>query len=466
MRVPDTANNLLKMSISELSAAIAQRKVSPVEVIETTLEQIRKKNPLLNAYITIADEYALIKAKESERLLTEGKLKGPLHGIPIALKDLINTKGIRTTFAAERYSNHTPDHHAEVVKRLEAAGAIIIGKLNMHQFALGATGDRSYFGPARNPLELNKVTGGSSSGSGAALADFLCYGSIGSDTGGSIRIPAACCGIVGMKPTFGRVSRSGTMILSRTLDHLGPMTRTVKDNAILLQVISGYDPRDKDSIPSVEEDFIEGMEHGIQGVTIGIPTNFYFDLIDPEVEKIFNQVVATLISLGGKIVTMKLPLIEELTRSQQIIAAAEAYVSLGHELSEAPEKIDVEVRARITKGKDILACEYIRMQELRSRAIQDYKVILKEINVILTPTIGIFPTELGQREVIMGDKKEHARIMLGRLTRPNNVIGFPCITVPGGNGNSGFPIGVQFMGEPMSEKLLYRVAHTLEQVLK
>lgn len=465
MKVPDTSKDLLRMSITDLSMAIARRKISPVEIVEATLKQIGVKNPLLNAYITVADEYALLRAREAESELLQGKIRGPLHGIPIGLKDLIDTQGIKTTYAAERYSNHIPEEHAEVVKRLEAAGAIIIGKLNMHQFALGATGDRSYFGPARNPYDYNKMTGGSSSGSGAALAGFLCYGSIGSDTGGSIRIPAACCGIVGMKPTYGRVSRSGTMILSHTLDHLGPMSRNVKDNALLLNVISGFDPKDKDSIPTLNEDFMEGIEHGIKGITIGVPTHFYFDWIEPEIAKIFNQVLDKLRHLGAKLMTIELPLLEELTHAQQIIAAAETYVSLGNELEVAPDKLDDEVRGRIQKGKDILAGDYIKMQELRRRAIELYRALFNKVNLILTPTIGIFPPEIGQREVTLGTKKEHARILLGRLTRPNNMIGFPCISLPGGYGLNNLPVGVQFMSEPFREKLLYRVAYTLEQTL-
>jgi aspartyl-tRNA(Asn)/glutamyl-tRNA(Gln) amidotransferase subunit A len=465
MKLSNTSNNLLRMSITDLSVAIARRKISPIEVVEATLKQIELKNPILNAYITVTEEYALLRAKETERELIQGKIRGPLHGIPIGLKDLINTQGIKTTYAAERYSNHIPEEHAEVVKRLEAAGAIIIGKLNMHQFALGATGDRSYFGPTRNPYDYNKMTGGSSSGSGAALADFLCYGSIGSDTGGSIRIPAACCGIVGMKPTYGRVSRSGTMILSHTLDHLGPMSRDVKDNALLLNVISGFDPKDKDSIPTLKEDFVEGIELGIKGITIGVPTQFYNDWIEPEIAKIFNQVIETLRLLGAKLKAIELPLFEELTHSQQIIAAAETYVSLGNELEEAPEKLDDEVRVRIQKGKDIRASDYIKAQELRRRAIELYRNLFNKFNLILTTTIGIFPPEIGQREVTLGTKKEHARILLGRLTRPSNVIGFPCISLPGGYGLNNLPVGVQFMSEPLKEKLLYRVAYTLEQAL-
>jgi aspartyl-tRNA(Asn)/glutamyl-tRNA(Gln) amidotransferase subunit A len=456
------SNNLLEWSLSELSEGIFGKEVSPVEVVELTIEQISKRNKEINAFITVTAESALQKAREAERDIQQGNYKGALHGVPIGLKDIIYTKGVRTTFGAENHKDFIPEYDADVVSRLDRAGAIMIGKLNMQQFAYGTTGDRSYFGPIRNPIDTSKITGGSSAGSGAAVAANLCYGSIGSDTGGSIRIPASCCGIVGMKPTFGRVSKHGAMTLSWTLDHLGPMTRSVKDNAIMLNYISGYDSKDAYSLPSPNEDFTGKIGQGVKDITIGVPTSFYFDIIEPEVQRIFDESLDCLRRQGAKIVPVDLPFMDELLAAQQIILSTEGYVALEREVREAPEKIDDEVRARILSGMLTMATEYIRMLQVKHMATEMFSQVLKEVNVIMTPTLCALPTDIEQREIDFNGRKEHPRI-LARLTGPTNTVGYPSISVSGGNSRSGFPVGIQFIGAPFDETVLYQVAHVLEQ---
>jgi aspartyl-tRNA(Asn)/glutamyl-tRNA(Gln) amidotransferase subunit A len=456
------SNNVLEWCLSDLSHAISKKKISPVEVTKATIEQIHKTNPKINAFITVMEENSLKKAQEAEQDILKGIYKGALHGVPIGLKDIIYTKDVVTTLGSEKYKDFLPEYNAEIVNRLENAGAIIVGKLNLHQFALGTTGDRSYFGPTKNPINLAKITGGSSAGSAAAVAANLSYGSIGSDTGGSIRIPASICGIVGLKPTFGRVSKHGAMALSWTLDHLGPMTRTVKDNAIMLNYISGYDPKDAYSIKSNSEDFTRNIGTGIKGMTIGVPTTFYFDIIDPDVLRIFNENVGKLKEQGARIVEVDLPYMEELFVAQQIILSSEAYVALGDELRENPELIDDEVRARIAAGMLTSASDYIKMLQVKHLATEMFSKVLKDVHVIITPTLCALPSDIEQREITIGGKKEHPRI-LARLTGPTNTIGFPSISVPGGNSNDGLPVGIQFIGAPFDEKTLYQVAYALEQ---
>ncbi|MDQ0221116.1 aspartyl/glutamyl-tRNA amidotransferase subunit A [Peribacillus cavernae] len=456
------SNNILEWSLSDVSQAIREKQISPVEVTKATIRQIHKTNPELNAFITVMEERALKKAQEAEQEIQNGNYKGALHGIPIGLKDIIYTKDILTTFGAEKYKDFLPDYDAEIVTRLENAGSIIVGKLNLHQFAIGTTGDRSYFGPTKHPNHPTKITGGSSAGSATAVAANLCYGSIGSDTGGSIRMPASICGIVGMKPTFGRVSKHGALVVSWTLDHLGPMTRTVKDNAIMLNYVSGYDPKDAYSVKRNDEDFTRNIGTGIKDMTIGIPTSFYFDIIEPEVLRIFNNNVDKLKEQGAKIVEVHLPYMNELLMAQQVILSSESYVALENELKENPELIDEEVRSRITSGMLTLASDYIQMMRVKHLAIDMFSEVFKEVDAIITPTMCALPTDIDQREFDLLGKKEHTRIF-ARLTGPTNTVGLPSISVPGGYSDDGLPVGIQFIGAPFDEKTLYQIAYVIEQ---
>jgi aspartyl-tRNA(Asn)/glutamyl-tRNA(Gln) amidotransferase subunit A len=458
----DESNDFLTWSIAKLSGAIKSKHVSPTEVTSATLRAIAEKDATINAYITVMEEDALGEAKEAEREIVGGRHRGPLHGVPIGLKDLLFTEGVRTTSGSEIYKDFIPDHDAQVVKRLKDAGAVIVGKLNMHQFAYGTTGDRSYFGPVRNPHDSSKMAGGSSAGAGAAVAAFLCYGAIGSDTGGSIRIPASCCGIVGMKPTFGRVSKRGAVPLSWTLDHLGPMTRTAEDNAIMLNAISGYDAKDPYSIKQGEEDFAAEVGHSIEGITVGVPTSFYFDVIEPEVQRVFDDGVELLKRQGAEVVPVDLDHMDELLTAQQVILTAEAHAALEKELHESPDKIEEEVRGRIVSGILLQANEYLRALRVKHAAIESFQRAFESVDVIVTPTLCAVPPNIDQREMDLGGVKEHPRI-LARLTGPTNTVGFPSVSVPGGTSTDGLPVGLQLIGPAFAEKLLYRVAHQTER---
>lgn len=457
----DESSDFLTWSISKLGRAIKSRQVSPTEVTSATLGAIAEKDRVINSFITVMEEDALSRAKEAEREIANGRYRGPLHGVPLGLKDLLFTEGVRTTSGSEIYEDFVPGHDAQVVKRLKDAGAVIVGKLNMHQFAYGTTGDRSYFGPVRNPHDPSKMAGGSSAGAAAAVAAFLCYGAIGSDTGGSIRIPASCCGIVGMKPTFGRVSKHGAVPLSWTLDHLGPMTRTVKDNAILLNAISGYDARDPYSVKSEEEDLGFEIDESIEGMAVGVPTSFYFDVIEPEVQKVFDERTEYLKRQGACVVPVDLEHMDDLLTAQQVILTAEAHAALEKELHESPERIEEEVRGRIASGILLQANEYLRALRVKHAAIKVFQRALESVDVIMTPTLCALPPDIDQREIDFDGVKEHPRI-LARLTGPTNTVGFPSVSVSGGSSADGLPVGIQLIGSPFDERLLYKVAHHIE----
>lgn len=458
MNTPD----FLQFSISKLSRLLESKALSPVEVTEASLSLIEARNAEHNAYVTVMADEAMAAARLAEQEIQAGQYKGRMHGVPLSLKDAIFTKGVRTTFGSETHKDFIPTHDADVVVRLRQAGAIILGKTNMQSFALGPTGDKSYFGPVLNPLKPGKITCGSSSGSAGALASYQCFGSIGSDTGGSVRMPASACSLVGMKPTFGKVSKHGALPLCWTLDHLGPMTRTVEDNALLLNAIVGFDEKDPYSVASDAEDYSAGIDSGVAGKVIGVPTNFYFDIIESEVQRVFDETVELLKSSGARIVPIELPEMDELLIAQQLIFACESYSSMKEYLQKCPEKIDVEVRNRGIAGLLLDSDAYITVLQLRNRLIRQHRQVFNNLDALITPTLPILPSDVGQRDVLIDGKPGHTRI-LSRLTGPSNTTGFPAISVPGGLSEDGIPVGIQLIGKPNAEQLLYTLAYTIEQ---
>lgn len=455
-------NDVSNWDLVNLSQAIREKKLSPVEVIRHLLQRIESVNPRLNAYITVAAEEALATASRLEKEAAAGSLRGPLHGVPVGLKDIVYTKGLRTTMGSEAFRDYVPDYNAAVVERLEEAGAMVVGKLNTHQFAYGPTGDRSYFGPVRNPYDADKISGGSSSGSGAAVASGLCYAAVGTDTGGSVRIPASCCGIVGMKPTFGRVSKHGIYPLSRTLDHPGPMTRTVKDNALLLGVLSGYDKRDPYSTQRATEDFTRQLDQNLRGKVVGIPSSFYFENVESEVESKVRDAVESLRDFGADVREIDLPRLEEILAAQRTILAAEAYTVHYERLREKPDQYEEEVRERLLAGESIQTRDYINAQQLKHAAVREFNQALEEVDVLASPTLPVLPTNIDQGEVNIRGRKEQVRSALTRLTGPTNLNGFPSLSVPCGFSESGLPVGLQLMGRAFDEAGLYRIGCSLE----
>lgn len=450
----------------KLSTMIKEKEVSPVEIASQLLDLIEEVDPVINSFITIDREDVLAQAKKAGEEITAGLYKGPLHGVAIGLKDLINTKNLITTMGSEIHQNYVPKSNATVVEKLKEAGAIIVGKLNTHQFAYGPTGDRSYYGPSRNPHDPQKMTGGSSSGSAASVAACLCFGSLGTDTGGSVRVPASFCGVVGMKPTYGLISKNGVFPLSPTLDHVGPLTRTVTDNAILLNSLAGYDPNDPTSLQREEEDFSRLIGKGIEGMTIGLPTTFYFEDMNEEVKQIINNTIEILQELGAVIKPVVLPNMEKFTEAHRHILRSEAYAVHEQHLRDYPDKWDEEVKERLLTALETKGYEYVQALQIRQLAKDEFNKVLEEVDVIFTPTVPILPPKINERHVdIEKYAGQHIRWSIVKLTAPTNLNGFPSLSIPCGFSSDEMPVGVQFIGREFDEAELYRIGHALEQKL-
>jgi aspartyl-tRNA(Asn)/glutamyl-tRNA(Gln) amidotransferase subunit A len=453
----------LPRSLAGLSRELLAKHLSPVEVVRALLGRIEADET--NSFITVTAEWALEKATLAEREILAGRHRGPLHGVPVALKDIIYTRGVRTTMGSALYSGHVPDHSATVARKLEEAGSVLIGKTNTHEVAYGPTGDRSYFGPTLNPHDARRITGGSSGGSGAAVAANLCYGALGSDTGGSIRIPAALCGTVGMKPTFGRVSKSGVFPLSWSLDHVGPITRTVEDNALMLNVLTGHDPEDPYSVDHPAEDFARDLQRGLRGAGIGLPTSFYFDHVDEEVGVRVREAMEVFRSLGAQVREVEIPNLVDTLHAQRLILGAEAYAVHEERLENEPEAFDEEVCERLMDGARPRAYRYANARRRGVLATDEFEHALQGVDVLLTPTLPIVATEIGQREVRIGDNKESVRSALTRYTGPTDLTGHPSLSIPCGTTASGLSVGLQLIGRHFDEATLYRFGHAYEEAM-
>lgn len=452
------------MPIAELQTQIKNKNISPVELVKMLIEKAERKNKQINAFISIQRNQALKQAKQAEKEIMQGNHKSPLHGVPVGVKDIINVKGTATTCASALNINNISADDAEIVKRLKNSGAIIFGKENMHSFAYGSTGDISYFGPVKNPLDHSKIAGGSSSGSSAAVASDLSFGSVGSDTGGSIRIPAAFCGVVGMKPTFGSISRYGTVSLAPTLDTLGTITKTVQDNALMLESIAGYDVKDPFSVTSAETDYSDVTIPDMTKKIIGVPTQYYFDIIDPEIKELFDQTVEELTLKGFQIKFIDVPYMEEFDAALSIIFATEVYESLEKDVQERPEKIEEEIRDRILEGYFIKAHEYISMFRVKNLAIEVFTNLLNQVDVLMTPTLCAYPSEIGKREISVNGEHVSTRGMYSRLVRASNLTGFPALSLPSGVSDAGIANSIQLIGLPFHEKELYSFGKVIEQL--
>jgi len=453
----------LPRSLAGLSRELLARRLSPVEVVRALLERIEVDET--NAFVTVTAEQALERASWAEGEILAGHYKGPLHGVPVALKDLIYTRGVRTTMGSALYAGHVPGHSATVARKLEEAGSILIGKTNTHEFAYGPTGDRSHFGPTKNPHDARRITGGSSGGSGAAVAASLCYGALGSDTGGSIRIPASLCGTVGMKPTFGRVSKSGVFPLSWTLDHVGPITSTVEDNALMLNALAGHDPEDPYSVELPEEDFTRDLSRGVRGARICIPRDFYFEHVDEDVEARVREATETFASLGAQVREVEIPNLWDTLHAQRLILGAEAYAVHEERLEKELESFGEEVRERLMDGERPKAYRYANARRRGVLATDEFDRALHGVDVLLTPTLPMAAPEIGQREVSIGDYEESVRSALTRFTGPTDLTGHPSLSIPGGITSSGLPVGLQLVGRRFDETTLYRFGHAYEEAV-
>ena len=457
-------DELTRLGIAEAGEQIRRRALSPVELTQAYLDRIRRQDGGLLSYITVLQAEALTAATVAEQEIARGGYRGPLHGIPIALKDLVMTRGIRTTCGSRILRDWVPGADATVAARLTAAGAILLGKTNMHEFAYGPTGVNPHYGTPRNPWDRARVPGGSSSGSGVAVAAGLCAGALGTDTGGSVRIPASLCGIVGLKPTYGRVSRAGVIPLAWSLDHVGPMTRSVEDAALLLQVLAGRDPADPSTADIPVPDYRHAMEAGVRGLRLGMPKDLFFERLHPEVRVAVLGAARALQGLGVSVEEVPLPRIPHAGPASFAIIAAEATAYHEGYLKTRAAEYGADVRARLTSGQFVLATQYLKAQRARQVIRAELDAALRNVHALLVPTTPIPAQPREAREVSVEGLTEDVRWWLVRCTRPINVTGHPALSVPCGFGRDGLPIGLQLVGRYFDEAMLLRIGHAFEGV--
>jgi aspartyl-tRNA(Asn)/glutamyl-tRNA(Gln) amidotransferase subunit A len=444
-------------SLVETADLLRTRKLSPVELTMHCLAEIERLNPRLNAFITVTAEAALQQARSAEAEIFEGNWRGPLHGIPLGLKDLIDTAGIPTTAASAWFKDRVPEEDAEVVRRLKDAGAVLVGKQNLHEFAYGGSAMISYYGEVHNPWNPACIAGGSSGGSAAAVAAGLGYGAIGTDTAGSVREPASHCGVVGFKPTYGRVSARGIIPLSPSLDHVGPIARTVRDAAAILQAIAGYDAKDVNTADKPVGDYLRGLRQESKRTRIGIPRKFFYQDLDPEVASAMEQALSILTKFASDLSETEIEV-----PTDRRLQTGESYAYHARLVRENPELYQPETLRRIRQGEDISAAELEKARgELKQTRSEIHKVF-ENVDLLVTPTTPVPADSVAELEQ-NPDLLRPRELLLLRNTRPANVWGLPAISIPCGFTTAGLPVGLQIIGPPWGEEKVLSLAHAYEQ---
>ena len=450
--------DLTYLTIAEAAAGQAAGQYSAVELTHALLNRIAELDNTLHAYITVTGDIALDQARQADEERARGQVRGPLHGIPVALKDLFATRGIRTTAHSAVLQDWVPDADAAVTSRLREAGTVLLGKLSMHEFAYGGPTLDGPFPPARNPWNVDYVPGGSSSGSGVALAAGLCLGALGSDTGGSIRGPASLCGIVGLKPTYGRVSRAGVLPLSWSLDHAGPMARTVEDCALLLQAIAGYDAADPASVDVPVDDYSASLKQGVDGLRLGVPRSWFAegDGTHGETLAAVEEALRTLESLGATLVEIDGQPFADARAANHTILTAEGYAYHEHDLQTQPHNFGRSVRSRLLTGALISAADYIQAQRARATISARIATLMHSVDAVVSP---VSPTPADAFDAYDPDRT----FRLPNFNNAYNLTGLPAISVPCGFSSQGLPIGLQVATPPFAESLALLIAYAYEQ---
>ena len=451
------------MSAWELSGLIRERQISPVEVVDACLARIESTEPTLNSFITVLAEPARAAARRAEEEIGRGNYRGPLHGIPVGLKDLFNTAGVRTTSGTRLYDTFTPVEDCTVAIRFNQAGAILLGKLNMHPLAFGPTGENADYGHMHNPWNPERITGGSSGGSGSATAAGQCTITMGSDTGGSVRIPAALCGIVGLKPTYGRVSRAGLTPLSWCLDHPGPMVRTVEDAALTMNAIAGVDSKDHTTVDEPTPDYTTALTGDIRGLRIGVVREYFETEIDAEVAELTQRAIGVLGELGAEIVDVSLPLYEYAQPISNAILSAEATAAHRDLLLSDGDKLYPQVRERLEEGLFISAAEYLRAQQARQVFCGQVAGLLDRVDLLAGPVEPITAPTLLERRIDVAGQSLPAVPLLTKYTRVYNITGSPAISAPCGFASDGLPVGLHLAGRNFDEHTVLRAAYAYQQ---
>jgi aspartyl-tRNA(Asn)/glutamyl-tRNA(Gln) amidotransferase subunit A len=459
-------SNVSELGLSEASQLVRSKKVSPVELTRECLSRIERLNPKLNAFITVTADSALAEARRAEAEIQRDRWRGPLHGIPIALKDLVDTAGLRTTAASGIFKDRVPTEDAEIVRRLRAAGAVFLGKLNLHECAYGGSSAISYFGPIHNPWNLDYSPGGSSGGSAAAVAAQLCFAAIGTDTGGSIRQPSTYCGVVGLKPTYGRVSTWGVIPLSWSLDHLGPITRTAMDAALMLQVIAGYDPQDTTSINVPVPDYAATIAASTSSLRLGIPRAYFYEGLHPEIQTATEAALSVLKTITAAQHDIP-PLATDATYSSWMdpygaILAAEAYTYHKDYIARNPALYQPPTLKRLRAGADVSTPRYIQSRRQLDQVRRNIARVFDNVDLLITPTVRVPPFTIADLQADPDTVRAKELAMLHN-TRPVNLPGLPTVSVPCGFTRAGLPIGMQISGPPGGEATVLRLAYAYEQ---
>lgn len=454
-------SELADLSLAELSVEIRARRVSPLEATEACLARIAARDGGLNSFLTVCADPAREEARRLTEELARGGWRGPLHGVPLAMKDLFETQSLRTTAGSRILGDWVPERDATVVRYLRNAGMVLLGKLNMHEFAFGTTTENEHYGPVRNPHDPERIAGGSSGGSAAAVAAGLCYGSLGSDTGGSIRCPAAVCGIVGLKPTYGRVSRAGVVPLAWSLDHVGPMTRTVTDAALLLETIAGHDPADSTSARRSVPPYARGLEAGVRGHRLGIPREFFWEALHPEVEHAVRSALARLQDAGAELREVSLPWLDLAAAAQAVILRAEATAYHREWLRTRSEEYGPKIRLRLLEGLFFTAADYLDAQRARRLVRRALLRVLTEVDALVMPAVPIPAPRIGEPQVTAGGVTAPPPYFMVRNTSLFNLTGLPALSVPCGPAE-GLPVGLQIAGRPWEEARLLQIGRALE----
>lgn len=450
-------SDLATLSLTEIAAAIAAKQVSSREATQACLDRIGQWEPHLNAFIAREDEAALAAADAADAALAKGAPLGPLHGVPLAHKDMFYDAGKVCTCGSKIRRDFVPDTTSTALARLKAAGTVRLGTLHMVEFAYGPTGHNVHFGDCHNPWNIAHAPGGSSSGSGAAVAARLTYAALGSDTGGSVRMPAHFCGITGLKTTVGRISRAGAMPLSHSLDTVGVLTRSAEDAALLMTLMAGEDPRDPTCIGGPVPDYAAATQGALRGLTIGVPTSFYVDGIDADTAAVLDTTIATLTAEGARVVPVSLTDQSQLSAAAQVVLSVEAAAFHKPWLLERPQDYGPQVRARIENGFAYPGVTYLEALRWRGPALAAHLAAVEGVDAVLAPVCPSPAPSLAESDVGASLNAEAVIQGITRFTRPVNYLGLPSLVVPAGRATSGLPIGLQFIGRPFAEEMLLRI---------
>lgn len=455
-------SNLHEKAVEELAPLLESKELSPVELTKEILEFAEKSQPVINSFMEFYREEALENAKQVEKEIQDGNYKGMFHGIPLALKDNLYFKDKVSTMSSKIHKDFVSDHDATVVEKLRDSGVIYTGKLSMHEYAWGITNNNPHYGAVKNPWDLSKIPGGSSGGSGAAVASGASVASLGTDTAGSIRIPSSACGIVGLKPTHGRVSKFGCYPLAWTLDHIGPMTKTVKDAAAMLEIISGFDHRDPTCVNAPVENYVSQLTGNVRGLVIGVNEDYFFNNVDTDVEDAVRRQIQSLVDRGARVEVISIPSLRYAEWAELVTSLSEASTIHHNDLQNRPQDFGKDIRLLFELGELPTAVDYLQAQQVRRQIKQEFNQAFQKVDVIIAPTLPIVVNNIGEDLADLNGEKVDLINNIIRFTGPSNLTGLPALTVPAGF-KGHLPIGIQIIGPAFKEGRILNVGYAIEQ---